>query len=260
MKTISEYNTVSQLNSRINFLTKLINTKTNARTTTRQRWIEELNYLSTEENKDIVKARENKWRREKEIELIDPIIFNHINKYVANIPVIKSVRESVECINEQLSKLDPDFREVVMKGSTVGNLFDNVFPKKLKNLTHWDWYHGKDNEGVDCMCEIEDHYFDTELKTTCCESGKNRIQRIEGSKTQACEPGRGKKYSEDKYKFYIFVGLHKEIEGLSINRIYVGMLKPSDWHASKDNDHSGNATVLINVFNRQFLKIYDYQW
>lgn len=254
---INSFNSIAQYDSHINHLRKKLATKINSRPVFRQAWEEELEFLNKHRN-TFIQNIINKEKNEA-IESVDPHFLEHINKYINSIDVVKTAQSCIDDINTEIFKTSIWFRSCILKGSIIGGMIDGRFSTSLGITTNWKWGHGIDTKDVDCVC-YDNHYYNTELKTTCTERGNGKQVMI-GSKTQACTPGRGDKYSKDDYKFYIFIGLHKSVdEGIRINEISVGMLKPTDWVAQKENDHSGSARVPASVVKKQFLKIYDHKW
>ncbi len=184
-----------------------------------------------------------------------------IERYLENVDVKSAVFQIFDYINN----LDQDVLSLfINSGSMIGQIIDKKIPVFLTKNSKFKWRNGAEKLEVDAVC-LDDNFFNTEVKTTGQkEQGKNKTQYIKGSKTQSCINGDGgiriSKYNEDNYGFYIFVGYHKpnksESQQLTINRIYMGMLKPSDWHTSF-SDHDGSSSVYSWVFNDQFICIYE---
>ena len=183
-----------------------------------------------------------------------------IEFYLTEVNVIQGVINAISDINKVLIKTPPEFQKAFYKdGCCTGKIFDQYLPSRLSTVSSVTFKHGKDKSEEDCVC-IEDKRFNSELKSTLAEHGPNKRQYIPASKTNAGKRNKNStKYITDDYKIYIFVGLHppkNKNEQLSINDIYVGLLKPSDFKTSKSSG-SGSASVpKKEVFDKQFIRIY----
>ena len=183
-------------------------------------------------------------------------ILENVKKYVKAIDVLSAVNGVTNFINDNLNKTDKQFKEILIKqssfGTLIGNISDGLMPLYLtqNNNKGLEFTKGNDTKDADCMCLL-DPFYNTEGKTTC-----NKNQRINGAKTNAGK-GKGSKYKEDEFHFYIFTAFNKPKnadEDLTIKNIWVGMLKPSDWSIS-ESEGSGVAWLTNDVFDERFINI-----
>lgn len=183
-------------------------------------------------------------------------IYENIKKYVDVIDVVKTITNLTDYINDNLNKTDKTFKELLIKntsfGTMIGNIVDALLPSYLSNSnkTNLSFIKGNDTKDPDCICLLNPFY-NTECKTTC-----NKTQRIYGAKTNAGH-GKGTKYQEDEYHFYIFTAFNKPTnvnENLSIKNIWIGMLKASDWSISESKG-SGAAWINNEIFDERFINI-----
>jgi len=183
-------------------------------------------------------------------------ILENVKKYVKVIDVLSAVNGVTNFINDNLNKTDKQFKEILIKqasfGTLIGSMSDGLLPLHLtqNNNKGLEFTKGNDTKDVDCMCLL-DPFYNTEGKTTC-----NKNQRINGAKTNA-DKGKGSKYKEDEFHFYIFTAFNKPKnagEDLTIKNIWIGMLKPSDWSISESNG-SGVAWINNEIFDNRFINI-----
>lgn len=187
---------------------------------------------------------------------------NKINEFCNIVDVVNSCEGLFEYLNEvyviKRNEAQRKFSIIEnytkLTGSLIGNEIDSCLNSFLSRNSIYTFSHGGKYE-TDGVCS--NPIFNVEFKST-----GNINQSISGTKPSSKISKDRIKYNDDTYCYYIFIYYHIPTninEFLTINKIQVGMLKPSDWkYNTKNKNSKSNATrIPSNIMKTQMKTIYN---